>query len=89
MFARLRASLYHAFKESPRRRPRRCVPSVSGATSCLEDRVLLSGVGGSEHVAHLDHRAANHRVDARTDARLASGDHNLRRDVSARVAPKS
>ena len=58
MFFGLKISLRPVGDHTPRRRERRCIPSLSGPASCLEDRVLLSGAGEKAHAAEVAHPAA-------------------------------
>jgi uncharacterized membrane protein YgcG len=58
MFFGLKMSLRPVGDHTPRRRERRCVPSLSASASCLEDRVLLSGAGEKAHAAEVAHPAA-------------------------------
>jgi hypothetical protein len=58
----LEAILRRAGGQARRRRPRRCIPSLSESSSCLEDRMLLSAAGGSAPAAEVGRDLAETRA---------------------------
>ena len=63
MFFGIKAALWHADNQTPRRRQRRLVPSLSESASYLEERVLLSGAAEKAHAAEVAHPAAKNLAD--------------------------
>jgi hypothetical protein len=77
------------------RRQRRCIPSFTDSSSCLEDRVLLSAAGGMAHTAEIARNPADTKVGREvtnlfesilhtnpTSAQLTRSIHELRSGMS-------
>jgi len=65
MFRRLKNILHDPGNHDARRRSRRCVPSLTESAACLEERVVLSAMGGHEHpAAHVAHHAVRRGAHA-------------------------
>jgi len=102
MFRGWNSSVCHADHHPSKRRKRRCLPTLSGSASCLEDRVLLSGA--SAHAAEVAKTAVNlastHAGQVvtglyqsilgtdPTSAQLTTWVHKLRSGVSSKVLRK-
>jgi len=74
MFRGLKSILRHTDDSTSRRRERRCLPTLTGSASCLEDRVLLSGAGARAHAAEVVHHDA-HKVRVEVSRRALHKDH--------------
>jgi len=86
MFRGLKAIFGHPDGSTPRRRCRRCLPTLAGSTSCLEERVLLSGAGAHAHASQVVTRMYESILGtAPTSAQLTTWVDKLHKGVSSKV----